>query len=104
MRVNCHHERLFHSSATGRTETYTLSLNDALPISMLDRSGTDSRELLRALLAQLLPVAAALDDRLRTTTGFEHTDRKSTRLNSSHVSISYAVFCLKKKNLGKHLH
>src|SRR3712207_8582550 len=32
------------------------------------------------------------------------TDRKSTRLNSSHANISYAVFCLKKKNLSLHLH
>jgi PadR family transcriptional regulator AphA len=42
-------------------------------LALLDRSGTDSRELLRAQLAQLFPVAAALDDRLRATTGFEHT-------------------------------
>jgi DNA-binding PadR family transcriptional regulator len=40
---------------------------------LLDRTGSDSRALVRAQLAQLLPVAAALDDRLRTTTGFEHT-------------------------------
>src|SRR3989442_10462096 len=36
---------------------------------------------------------------LPTGTEGSHTDRKSTRLNSSHVRISYAVFCLKKKNL-----
>ena len=42
-------------------------------LALLDRSGTDSRDLLQAQLAQLLPVAAALDDRLRATTGFEHT-------------------------------
>jgi len=42
-------------------------------LALLDRSGTDSRELLQAQLARLLPVAAALDDRLRATTGFEHT-------------------------------
>jgi DNA-binding PadR family transcriptional regulator len=42
-------------------------------LALLDRSGTDPRELLEAQLAQLLPVAAALDDRLRATTGFEHT-------------------------------
>src|SRR5699024_11777698 len=34
----------------------------------------------------------------RLKSSFSHLDRKSTRLNSSHVSISYAVFCLKKKN------
>ena len=42
-------------------------------LALLDRSGIDSRDLLRAQLARLLPVAAALDDRLHATTGFEHT-------------------------------
>ena len=42
-------------------------------LALLDRSGLDSRDLLRAQLGRLLPVAAALDDRLRDTTGFEHT-------------------------------
>jgi DNA-binding PadR family transcriptional regulator len=42
-------------------------------LALLDRSGTDPRDLLGAQLARLLPVAAALDDRLRATTGFEHT-------------------------------
>src|SRR5690625_5809880 len=38
----------------------------------------------------------------RPATGDQHQDRKSTRLNSSHVAISYAVFCLKKKKKKKH--
>jgi len=42
-------------------------------LALLDRIGGDSRDLLRAQQARLLPVAAALDDRLRATTGFEHT-------------------------------
>jgi PadR family transcriptional regulator AphA len=42
-------------------------------LALLDRSGIDSRDLLQAQLARLLPVAAALDDRLRATTGFEYT-------------------------------
>jgi PadR family transcriptional regulator AphA len=42
-------------------------------LALLDRSGTGSRDLLQAQLDRLLPVAAALDDRLRATTGFEHT-------------------------------
>ena len=42
-------------------------------LALLDRSGTDSRDLLQAQLARLLPAAAALEDRLRATTGFEHT-------------------------------
>ena len=42
-------------------------------LALLDRSGTGSRDLLQAQLDRLFPVAAALDDRLRATTGFEHT-------------------------------
>src|SRR6201981_2829833 len=42
-------------------------------LALLDRSGIDSQDLLQAQLDRLLPVAAALDDRLRATTGFEHT-------------------------------
>jgi DNA-binding PadR family transcriptional regulator len=41
-------------------------------LALLDRAGADPRELLQAQVAQLIPVAAALGDRLRTTTGFEH--------------------------------
>jgi DNA-binding PadR family transcriptional regulator len=44
-----------------------------LKLALLDRTGADSRDLLQAQLTRLLPVAAALDDRLRATTGFEHT-------------------------------
>ena len=42
-------------------------------LALLDRAGSDSRALVLAQLARLLPVAAALDDQLRATTGFEHT-------------------------------
>src|SRR5439155_21747292 len=74
------------------TEIYTLSLHDALPIyrgalRVLDRSDQEGRDLL-ALVAQ----GAVAHGLLEVT-----PDRKSTRLNSSHVAISYAVFCLKKK-------
>jgi DNA-binding PadR family transcriptional regulator len=44
-----------------------------MKLALLDRSGSDSRDLVQAQLARLLPVAAALEDRLRATTGFEHT-------------------------------
>src|SRR3712207_8250159 len=40
---------------------------------------------------------------VRMQTGADRQDRKSTRLNSSHANISYAVFCLKKKNTTEHL-
>src|SRR5690242_21322840 len=91
---------MFNETAT--TEIYTLSLHDALPISgtgsraaevqrRLDRSGVPHLLLQRdRLLYALLPDGPLEAEPLRQ-------DRKSTRLNSSHMSISYAVFCLKKK-------
>src|SRR5438067_9768359 len=69
----------FNDPAT--TEIYTLSLHDALPISFA-ADGLSARIRLNCLN----PAGAC-----------RAKDRKSTRLNSSHVSISYAVFCLKKK-------
>src|SRR5438876_5363775 len=73
----------FFFNDTATTEIYTLSLHDALPIFAVSA-------LLREL--GLPPVAAASASEAGLS-----TDRKSTRLNSSHPSISYAVFCLKKK-------
>src|SRR5438128_6571800 len=80
---------LFFFNATTTTEIYTLSLHDALPISCRakvelkpDGSGLKCVECKRVYpIRDDIPVI----------------DRKSTRLNSSHGSISYAVFCLKKK-------
>src|SRR5438874_7221378 len=71
----------FFFTDTPPTEIYTLSLHDALPIS--------AREILdeRCRFGQVGLNGIDLGD----------GDRKSTRLNSSHVEISYAVFCLKKK-------
>src|SRR5438034_8712457 len=73
----------FFFNATATTEIYTLSLHDALPISQCRRRGELTT---RHFSPNRLPW-----DR-------SPTDRKSTRLNSSHTVISYAVFCLKKKN------
>src|SRR5436309_6156046 len=79
----------FFFNDTATTEIYTLSLHDALPISRPVRPPqpeaelTHEREPLR--VTELRPIAQLV------------LDRKSTRLNSSHVKISYAVFCLKKK-------
>src|SRR5438445_4972209 len=96
-------------NAPPTTETYTLSLHDALPIFrrgdleervpdlrrsiLLVQSRRNPRPLLHRLLdrAGRLPDLLRLDDRAAE-------DRKSTRLNSSHANISYAVFCLQKKN------
>src|SRR2546430_13385489 len=99
----------FFFNDTATTEIYTLSLHDALPIS--ERSwmviaNFDSRfQTLRRLL-ECNPIAALhcklIAVQLRLVS-HDHPvigsveDRKSTRLNSSHSQISYAVFCLKKK-------
>src|SRR5438874_13748597 len=80
----------FHNPAP--TEIYTLSLHDALPICEL---AALCHFLHRRNDGFGLRVAeAGLSQSLRD---FQRVDRKSTRLNSSHVEISYAVFCLKKK-------
>src|SRR5258708_16272213 len=73
----------FFFNDTATTEIYTLSLHDALPIFFLGRGFPDPA----SLLGMFVPII------------FSHGegDRKSTRLNSSHQIISYAVFCLKKK-------
>src|SRR2546430_11366693 len=76
----------FFFNDTATTEIYTLSLHDALPI--WQRELHRHREL--AARARELPVVIVRAVRTRA-------DRKSTRLNSSHSQISYAVFCLKKK-------
>src|SRR5438876_9148393 len=79
-------------------EIYTLSLHDALPISALRGDARHIRRH-RGELARRRPAGPALP-RLGDTPlhrPVRGRDRKSTRLNSSHPSISYAVFCLKKK-------
>src|SRR2546430_12241302 len=82
----------FFFNDTATTEIYTLSLHDALPICAenviqherwLFRNERDRRACVRRNIVQ------------RTHRSWR--DRKSTRLNSSHSQISYAVFCLKKK-------
>src|SRR5690348_17981670 len=77
------------------TEIYTLSLHDALPISSLHSAlpRQDLRDQVRRLRHDRGAAAPELCAGRRT----DEVDRKSTRLNSSHPSISYAVFCLKKK-------
>src|SRR5256885_7422641 len=80
----------FFFNDTATTEIYTLSLHDALPISfqpspyMLQEEEKTKRSTPAAFAAWA-----------------SRTDRKSTRLNSSHLVISYAVFCLKKKKNKK---
>src|SRR5256885_12809305 len=73
----------FFFNDTATTEIYTLSLHDALPICAFGH-------------AQDIASTASLSGWQRF---LSETDRKSTRLNSSHLVISYAVFCLKKKKM-----
>src|SRR5437764_14682752 len=77
----------FFFNHTATTEIYTLSLHDALPIF----TDLDAVPVHQASLSDLLRI----DERAVGAGQIE--DRKSTRLNSSHRCISYAVFCLKKK-------
>src|SRR3712207_7562623 len=85
----------FFFNDTATTEIYTLSLHDALPISAdVDAVGALCDQALVAGFARLrVQRLAVLGDMGDEADG----DRKSTRLNSSHANISYAVFCLKKK-------
>src|SRR5690349_22089906 len=77
-------------------EIYTLSLHDALPISLYDRNAYEKVPSFISADVVLHVFHTRFDDELATLE-VKKLDRKSTRLNSSHVEISYAVFCLKKK-------
>src|SRR2546430_9736681 len=92
---------IFFFNDTATTEIYTLSLHDALPICTgRARRSRAPRRWDGPPCARALPTSTSRRGR---------RDRKSTRLNSSHSQISYAVFCLKKKHkqielLGLHVH
>src|SRR5690606_41613697 len=98
--------RRFVLGRPARPEVYPLSLHDALPISSL------MRKVALVEISTLSRRPASASPRISSDSPLEYTsavsnrltpasrqDRKSTRLNSSHVKISYAVFCLKKKTL-----
>src|SRR5690606_41624397 len=85
----------FYGTAT--TEIYTLSLHDALPIYGSTEGAVASGVASAAGTVSVMGSAGA-GSGSGVTLGSKSGDRKSTRLNSSHVKISYAVFCLKKKN------
>src|SRR5256885_17230465 len=79
----------FFFNDTATTEIYTLSLHDALPIYLNEQIKAIHKELGRKdEKAEMEDLRKRIDE-----------DRKSTRLNSSHLVISYAVFCLKKKKI-----
>src|SRR3712207_7129324 len=91
---------MFFFNDTATTEIYTLSLHDALPISDAAFRETARND-------DVIPPEVHLAERYNhigdiswdAREGGRVLDRKSTRLNSSHANISYAVFCLKKKIL-----
>src|SRR5690349_24921209 len=83
----------FFFNDTATTEIYTLSLHDALPISTSLIFKNSIKSVDRGSQDILAQKAKDVENVLQVK-----ADRKSTRLNSSHVEISYAVFCLKKKN------
>src|SRR5437773_5050764 len=82
-----HRAFIFFFNLPATTAIYTLSLHDALPIS------------------SVATATSSFDPAVRRAThaSASRTDRKSTRLNSSHITNSYAVFCLKKKNKSSYL-
>src|SRR3712207_9411030 len=99
MRVNADY---FFFNDTATTEIYTLSLHDALPIFPgfgFSTPLTHDSEMTFVKTADLRHTLMrdALGHERYAVGASEFGDRKSTRLNSSHANISYAVFCLKKK-------
>src|SRR3712207_7396394 len=81
---------MFFFNDTATTEIYTLSLHDALPISVtVPKHTQDTFAFGHTSWQEALRAMGSRD--------WAAADRKSTRLNSSHANISYAVFCLKKK-------
>src|SRR5437773_9667990 len=97
-------------TTTSPTQTYTLSLHDALPIYRAasvplacfrevkqDRRGVDGHPFAKQTGADVLQLRVGTFGGCRDRLQRLRADRKSTRLNSSHITISYAVFCLKKK-------
>src|SRR3712207_8897491 len=90
---------LFFFNDTATTEIYTLSLHDALPISsrrVMEIDPRNHRDVTEGEHHESL--RRWRERRRRKPARRSARDRKSTRLNSSHANISYAVFCLKKKN------
>src|SRR3712207_6892603 len=93
----------FFFNDTATTEIYTLSLHDALPICLGEGSLRGERTLRRRnktpmSIWRCRHFSPVVVDEIEGGKKKSARDRKSTRLNSSHANISYAVFCLKKKN------
>src|SRR3712207_7129767 len=104
-----HVDLFFFFNDTATTEIYTLSLHDALPILTPGMRRTDPQPNRAQTTSSAAPASDPRVSRTRSplvsslssdsaVPNQSSEDRKSTRLNSSHANISYAVFCLKKKN------
>src|SRR3712207_7808718 len=85
----------FFFNDTATTEIYTLSLHDALPIFTLATCGARRRRVPQGPSPRARACARGRGCEVRRVRSAKLGDRKSTRLNSSHANISYAVFCLK---------
>src|SRR3712207_7663291 len=102
---------VFFFNDTATTEIYTLSLHDALPICFYAEEGFPDgwRDHHQGGTTGYASRELVASPDTHYTVGDRHafawnpSDRKSTRLNSSHANISYAVFCLKKKKKRAHL-
>src|SRR3712207_9441283 len=88
---------LFFFNDTATTEIYTLSLHDALPICEVHPCAVATPTRRSSATIPLGVCSFPRGIRWSSSSAEAETDRKSTRLNSSHANISYAVFCLKKK-------
>src|SRR3712207_9391940 len=90
---------VFFFNDTATTEIYTLSLHDALPIFDFTNGFHDTANAIATAVSTraMAPRSAVALAAILNFAGAFISDRKSTRLNSSHANISYAVFCLKKK-------
>src|SRR3712207_7456662 len=95
----------FFFNDTATTEIYTLSLHDALPILLInigadvtiEKSKEDAINYIESKIKEFEVALSQLVSQKEQIS--MRIDRKSTRLNSSHANISYAVFCLKKKKI-----
>src|SRR3712207_8010158 len=101
-----HQLKIFFFNDTATTEIYTLSLHDALPIYTPARESKVERDEETEYQGGVESPEEGVAHpghpcQRQHHSHTQHQDRKSTRLNSSHANISYAVFCLKKKKYNK---
>src|SRR3712207_9006558 len=106
MRESLFHVMLFFVNDPATTEIYSLSLHDALPISIrgLPHQYSTLEASRNTVIGSRSPILGPVTRGCVRVASCVQRDRKSTRLNSSHANISYAVFCLKHKSEFHSLH